>query len=99
MEGKNEEGRNRGGLGIGASWFFGGREREKKKNWKIKMEKKEEKKRRKKKREKKKEKSDSLGSRTYRIVTRLRTVWGNRDWGAKREKIGEKKWGETSEMG
>ena len=31
MEGKNEEGRNRGGLGIGASWVFGGRWKRKKK--------------------------------------------------------------------
>lgn len=34
MEGKNEEGRNRGGLGIGASWVFGGERKERKKKWK-----------------------------------------------------------------
>jgi hypothetical protein len=42
MEGKNEEGRNRGGLGIGASWVFWGEEERKKKIGKSKMEKKEE---------------------------------------------------------
>jgi hypothetical protein len=66
MEGKNEEGRNRGGLGIGASWVFGGRE---KKKWKKEKLRKSEwrKKKKKKKRKRKKEKNQSpQGSRTYR---------------------------------
>lgn len=93
----NEEWRGKmrkGEIGEGSEsarvGFFGGwREEKKRKSQKIRMEKKDEKE--KKKNGKKRKKNQSLkGGRTYRIVTRLRMVWGNRDWGAKREKIGEK---------
>jgi 5'-3' exonuclease len=53
MEGKNEEGRNRGGLGIGASLVFGGEEK-KKKTRKIKWRKRTRKKDKKKKKKKEK---------------------------------------------
>jgi hypothetical protein len=90
MEGKNEEGRNRGGLGIGASWVFWGEEERKKKLENQKWRKRKREKKRRKKRIKK-EKSESKGSRTYRIVTRLSDGVGEQGLGGRKGKKSVKK--------
>jgi hypothetical protein len=99
MEGKNEEGRNRGGLGIGASWVFGGeRKREKKKlenqNGEKGREGKKDVKKKNKKRKIRVEREQNLSDRN-KVERRC---GGTGTGGAKREKIGEKM-GETPEMG
>jgi hypothetical protein len=79
--------------------FFGGRKKEKKKLENQKWRKRKREKKRRKKRIKK-EKSESKGSRTYRIVTRLSDGVGEQGLGGRKgKKSVKKKMGETPEMG